>query len=62
MVRLTDRRLLYRVVRALKLKKGLFFDFNAPTIRKDELSILLKCNISISTSGMMWSRKMDLDA
>ena len=28
------------VVRTLKLKKGLFFEFNAPTIRKDEFSIL----------------------
>ena len=28
------------VVRTLKLKKDLFFEFNAPTIRKDEFSIL----------------------
>ena len=28
------------IVRTLKLKKGLFFEFNAPTIRKDEFSIL----------------------
>ena len=28
------------LVRTLKLKKGLFFEFNAPTIRKDEFSIL----------------------
>ena len=28
------------VVRTLKLKKGLFFEFNAPAIRKDEFSIL----------------------
>ena len=28
------------IVRTLKLKKGLFFEFNAPAIRKDELSIL----------------------
>ena len=28
-----------QVVRTLKLKKGLFFEFNAPVIRKDELSI-----------------------
>ena len=27
-------------VRTLKLKKGLFFEFNAPTIRKDEFLIL----------------------
>ena len=30
----------YAIVRTLKLKKGLFFEFNAPTIRKDEFSIL----------------------
>ena len=28
------------LVRTLKLKKGLFFEFIAPTIRKDEFSIL----------------------
>ena len=28
------------IVRTLKLKKGLFFEFNAPAIRKDEFSIL----------------------
>ena len=28
------------IVRTLKLKKGLFFEFNAPSIRKDEFSIL----------------------
>ena len=28
------------IVRTLKFKKGLFFEFNAPTIRKDEYSIL----------------------
>ena len=50
------------IVRTLKLKKGLFFEFNAPTIRKDEFSILCKCNISTLTLGMMWFRKVDLDA
>ena len=28
------------VVRTLKWKKGLFFEFNAPAIRKDEFTIL----------------------
>ena len=28
------------IVRTLKLKKGLFFEFNAPAIRKNEFSIL----------------------
>ena len=28
------------IVRTLKLKKGLFFEFNVPAIRKDEFSIL----------------------
>ena len=50
------------LVMTLKLKKGLFFEFNAPTIRKDEFSILWKCNISTLTLGMMWFRKVDLDA
>ena len=31
---------IHALVRTLKLKKGLFFEFNAPTIRKDEFSIL----------------------
>ena len=49
------------IVRTLKLKKSLFFEFNAPTIQKDEFSIF-QCNISALTLGMMWSRKVDLDA
>ena len=35
-----DYRFYLPLVRKLKLKKGLFFEFNAPTIRKDEFSIL----------------------
>ena len=31
---------IFLLVRTLKLKKGLFFEFNTPTIRKDEFSIL----------------------
>ena len=29
-----------QIVRTLDLKKDLFFEFNAPTIRKDEFNIL----------------------
>ena len=39
-VKSTGQYLNVLIVRTLKLKKGLFFEFNAPTIRKDEFSIL----------------------
>ena len=28
------------IVRTLKLKRGIFFEFNAPAMQKDEFSIL----------------------